>query len=155
MTPKSATTKPVIGWREWVALPELGITRIKAKIDTGARSSCLHAFHVRVIHRRGGDVVRFQVHPIQRDTRQTVEAEGWILEHRRVRSSSGHQSERLVIVTALELDGERWPIELTLTNRDEMGFRLLLGREAIRRRKLVDAGRSFLTGRPPRRRNKK
>ncbi len=138
----------VLGWREWVALPELGISRIKAKIDTGARSSSLHAFDLRTLERRGRTFVRFKVHPLQRNARETVESEAEVLEFRRVRSSSGHATNRPVIVTELELLGRRWPIELTLANRDEMGFRMLLGREAVRGRGLVDPGRSFYGGRP-------
>jgi len=146
---------PTLGWREWAALPELGIPRIKAKLDTGARSSSLHAFDLRTYDRDGKEYVRFKVHPAQRDTKATITAEAEILEYRQVRSSSGHRSRRPVILTALEIFGERWVIELTLANRDEMGFRLLLGREAIRGHGLVDAGRSFLGGRPPQAQRKK
>jgi len=147
-------TPGVVGWREWVALPELGIPAIKAKIDTGARSSSIHAFDVETFRRRGAQYVRFKVHPFQRDSAATVTAEARVIDQRRVRSSSGHADQRLVIVTELELLGERWPIELTLANRDQMGFRMLLGREAFRGRCLVDAGRSFLGGRRKRRRRR-
>jgi hypothetical protein len=148
-------TPGVVGWREWVALPALGIPAIKAKIDTGARSSAIHAFDVELFRRRRAHFVRFKVHPIQRDTETTIAAEARVLDHRHVRSSSGHADERPVIVTELELLGERWPIELTLANRDQMGFRMLLGREAFRGRCLVDAARSFLAGRPSRRRKRR
>lgn len=144
-----ATKRPVMGWREWVALPDLGIKRIKAKVDTGARSSSLHAYDIRVIRRRSGDVVRFKVHPIQRDNRTVVEAEARVLDERSVRSSSGHTSMRYVIETEVDIGGERWPIEMTLTNRDEMGFRMLLGRQAIRRRFVVDPGLSYRVGQAP------
>ena len=154
--------KQVIGWREWVALPELGIAYIKPKIDTGARSSSLHASGVEEF-RKGDEVwVRFRVHPIQRNREFGVEAEAQVLEYRNVRSSSGQKSRRPVILTEIRILGQSWPIELTLANRDEMGFRMLLGREAIRGRFLVDAGRSFYGGKPttkrkkkPRKRNKK
>lgn len=139
---------PRVGWREWVSLPDLGVPRIKAKLDTGARSSALHAWNVARFKRRGVSMVRFTIHPIQRDDRTLVEAEAVVLGERRVRSSSGQVSLRTVIRTELELLGERWPIELTLTRRDEMGFRLLLGRQALRGRIVVDPGRSFVTGRP-------
>ncbi len=139
--------KQVIGWREWVSIPELGIPRIKAKIDTGARSSCLHAFRIRVTERHGEAYVRFQIHPLQRSARETVEAEARVLEFRDIRSSSGHVTKRPVIVTELEWNGIRWPIEVTLANRDQMGFRMLLGREAVRSRFLVEPGRSFLATR--------
>ncbi len=138
--------RPVIGWREWVALPELGIRAVKAKIDTGARSSSLHAVDVETFRRRGRTWVRFQVHPHQRSTRRTVTAEARVLEFRTVRSSSGHVAQRPVIVTEIAILDQRWPIEITLANRDEMGFRMLLGREAVRRRFVVDAGRSYLGG---------
>lgn len=142
----------MIGWREWIALPELGIDRIKAKIDTGARSSSLHAFDVREHTTPAGvRMVRFVIHPVQRDTGVTVEAEAPLLARRTVRSSNGQTELRPVIRTTLRLLGRAWPIELNLTNRDAMGFRLLLGRQAVRRRLLVDAGASFVgeRKRPP------
>lgn len=139
----------VVGWREWVRLPDLGDFAVKAKIDTGARSSSLHAFGVETFRRRGVLWVRFQIHPRQRSVAMTICTEARVLEHRTVRSSSGHMTQRPVIVTDVELFGQRWPIELTLANRDEMGFRMLLGREALRRRLIVDPGRSYLAGKPP------
>lgn len=133
-----------IGWREWLALPELGIARIKAKVDTGARSSSLHAYDIEVFTRGKRDFVRFVVHPVQRETKTTVRCVAELHEHRHVKSSSGHREYRPIIRTAVELGGEIWPIDVTLTTRDEMGFRMLLGREAIRKRFLVDSGRSYL-----------
>jgi hypothetical protein len=141
---------PVVGWREWVALPELGVRSVKAKIDTGARSSSLHVFDLETFRRRGKEFVRFGIHPLQRNHRKTVWAEVEVLERRRVRSSSGHTTMRPVIRTEVRLLGETWPIEVTLANRDSMGFRMLLGRQAVRDRYLVDAGRSFYGGRPRR-----
>lgn len=135
---------PIIGWREHLALPDLGIQEVKAKIDTGARSSALHAFDVVIFECDGKKRVRFKVHPYQRDTTRTVTAEAELLEQRQVRSSGGHSQIRPVIQTIVELNSNRWLIELTLTNRDVMGFRMLLGRQAVRRRFLVDAGKSFL-----------
>ncbi len=142
----------VIGWREWVGLPDLGVAAIKVKIDTGARSSALHAFDLEVFDRGGVDWVRFGVHPIQRDWKTTIPAELPLHEMRIVRNPGGGGREELrpVVRTAVELMGERWPIELTLTRRDRMGFRMLLGRSAVRRRFVVDPGRSFLAGRPQR-----
>ena len=134
----------VIGWRERVALPELGISEIKAKIDTGARSSALHAFELEIFTHDGKQMVRFKVHPYQRDTRRTVIAEAELLEYRKIRSSNGHAQLRPVIETVVELGGKKWPLELTLTNRDEMGFRMLLGRQAVRHQWLVDPGKSFM-----------
>ncbi len=139
-----------IGWREWVALPELGVTRIKAKIDTGARSSALHAFAVERVRRRGKDVVRFAIHPLQRSSRREVVAEAEMVDERTVRSSNGVHALRPVIITRIELLGETWPIELTLASRDEMGFRMLLGRQAMRGRFLIDPGRSYMAGKPGR-----
>lgn len=143
---------PVIGWREWVGLPDFGIARIKVKVDTGARSSSLHAFDMHEFRRDGVRWVRFRVHPVQRDNRTTVEVEAPVLEYRSVRSSSGKATLRPVILTTIELLGITWPVELTLASRDEMGFRMLLGREAFRRRFLVDAGRSYYGGRQKKRR---
>lgn len=140
---------PVIGWRECIALPELRIPEIKAKIDTGARSSALHAFHIEKFERYSQEMVRFQVHPYQRDSQQTVIAEAAIFDWRHVRNSGGHAQLRPVILTVVELGSQQWQIELTLTNRDVMGFRMLLGRQAIRRRFLVNAGRSFIQSQPP------
>jgi hypothetical protein len=140
-TPKQQL--PTIGWREWVGLPDLGIPRVKAKVDTGARSSSLHAFKLKPFERDGVAWIRFEVHPRQRESREAVVVEAPILEYRSVRSSSGIAQKRPVIVTRVELLGQSWPVELTLARRDQMGFRMLLGRQAIRGRFLVDAGRSF------------
>ena len=139
---------PIIGWREWVGLPALGIEQIKVKVDTGARSSSLHALGLREFERDGEKWVRFQVHPNQRNNDKTVEVEAKILEHRYVRSSSGTASRRPVIVTEVELLGITWSAELTLASRTNMGFRMLLGREAFRQRFLVDAGNSYYGGKP-------
>ena len=145
--PSSKTRNlPIIGWREWVALPQLGIAYIKPKIDTGARSSSLHVSQIEEFQRGEALYVRFKVHPIQRNRSFGVKAEAEVLEYRNVASSSGQKSLRPVIVTEIQMLGQRWPIELTLANRDEMGFRMLLGREAIRGRFLVDAGNSFYAG---------
>lgn len=133
----------VIGWREWIGLPSLGISAVKAKIDTGATTSSLHAIHIERFRRDGKDYARFQVHPIQKNSRLTIQAEAPLVEYRSVRSSSGHESSRPVILTQIELFDEIWPIELTLANRDEMGFRMLIGRRAMKKRFLVDPGASY------------
>lgn len=142
--------KPVIGWREWVALPGLGVRAIKVKVDTGARSSALHAFEVERFRRRGEEWVRFAIHPVQRAHAPVVRAQARLLDERRVRNSGGVQELRPVIETDVVLGDARWPIELTLTSRDEMGFRMLLGRAAVRTRFLVNPGRSYLASRRPR-----
>lgn len=151
----SETTRPIIGWREWVSLPELGIKRIKVKVDSGARSSALHAFEVEPFERDGERWVRFQVHPMQHNDEKIIQVEAKVLEKRSVRSSSGKATVRPVIETTVELMGERWPIELTLANRDQMGFRMLLGRQAFRGRFLVDAEASFCGGKLKTKRKKK
>ncbi|MDX1564543.1 MAG: RimK/LysX family protein [Phycisphaeraceae bacterium] len=145
--------KPIIGWREWVLLPELCGEKIKAKIDTGARTSALHAFDLAYSEDR--QTVRFNIHPLQRDTSQTIEAEGRVVDERPVRSSGGHVTVRPVILTELQWLDHRFKIELTLVNRDHMGFRMLLGRQAIRDHFCVDPGRSFLGGRKKVKKKKK
>ena len=137
----------IIGWREVIILPQLGIDKIKAKIDTGARSSALHAFNIREFKRDGKDFIRFQVHPLQRDRITTVTSEAELLEYRKVRNSGGVAQLRPVIMTEIKLGESSWAIELTLTNRDVMGFRMLLGRQAVRNRFLIDPGRSFIQSR--------
>lgn len=136
--------KPTIGWREWVGLPDLGIAWVKAKVDTGARSSSLHAWDVHVDEAAGE--VRFAVHPFQHDDVLTVPVRAELVAVRDIRSSNGEVERRPAIVATAALCGEAVPIELTLTNRDDMGFRMLLGRSALRRRFLIDPGRSFLGG---------
>ena len=146
---------PIIGWREWVGLPDLAIPKIKVKVDTGARSSSLHAYDLEEFHHDGEKFVRFKVHPVQRKKDEVVETEAQVLEYRSVRSSSGKASMRPVIITNVALLGQTWPVELTLANRDEMGFRMLLGREAFRGRFLVDAGKSYYGGKPKRKKKSK
>lgn len=145
---RRAPASEVIGWREWVGLPDLGVETVKAKVDTGARTSSLHAFRARLFERDGEEWVRFEIHPHQRSAREARQVERPVVDHRTVRSSNGQVQQRPVIRTVVELHGRRWPIDVTLTNRDEMGFRMLLGRAAIRRRFLVDPARSF-TAPPP------
>jgi hypothetical protein len=136
--------KKTIGWREWVRLPELDVGRIKAKIDTGARTSALHAFKITPFTKDGAAYVRFVVHPLQRLRKPEITCVALVIDHRGVTDSGGRVEQRYVIRTALKLGKARWPIELTLTNRDQMGFRMLIGRQALRRRFLVDTGRSFI-----------
>ena len=135
--------KPVIGWREWVGLPDLGIDQIKVKVDTGARTSSLHAFKITPFTKDNAQYVRFFVHPLQRRRKPEIECTALVVDQRTVTDSGGNATERYVIRTTLWIGEKQWPIELTLTNRDEMGFRMLLGRQAIRRRCVVDPGRSF------------
>lgn len=139
----------VIGWREWAALPELAIPAIKVKVDTGARSSSLHAVNVEIFRDGGAEMVRFMVHPRQRSSRQTVKAVAPLADQRWVRSSGGHETLRPVIETEVALGAMRFSVELTLVGRQSMGFRMLLGRQALKHRFLVNAGRSYLFGREP------
>ena len=137
----------VIGWREWLVLPDLGVEAVKAKVDTGARTSSLHAFGLETFHEGGEERVRFKIHPEQKSSRNEVEVEVPVVDWRTVRPSSGHAELRPVIVTTIRLRDQEWKAELTLTRRDAMGFRMLLGRQALRRRFVVDPGRSYLGGR--------
>lgn len=137
----------MIGWREWLALPDLSVPRIKVKVDTGARTSALHAFDVVHFERDGIPWVRFAVHPLQRDMSTVQQAEAPLVDERWIRSSSGKQTRRPVILTTMVLGEYRWRAELTLVRRDMMGFRMLLGRQAVRRRFWVDPGASFRMGR--------
>lgn len=136
----------MVGWREWVALPDFGVPRIKAKVDTGARTSVLHAFRVQEFVEADTLWARFEIHPAQRSSRDSRTVIAPVVEHRRIRSSNGSVQNRPVIRTTLEILGQQFTIDLTLTNRDEMGFRMLIGRVALRRRFLVDPTRSYYGG---------
>lgn len=144
----SSQSHQVIGWREWIQLPTLEVPWIKCKVDTGARSSCLHAFNKKVVERDGQSWIRFSVHPVQRKQKPTYECEALITEYRKVKSSNGQTELRPVIMADVILLDRRWTIELTLSNRDEMGFRMLLGREAVKGRFLVDSGNSYYSSPP-------
>lgn len=138
-----------VGWREWIALPDFGVRAIKAKIDTGARTSAIHAWNIDPFERDGRYWVRFQLHPIQGSSAlRRCEAE--LSDQRKVRNSGGKVEQRFIIETNLRLGDESWPIELSLASRDEMGFRLLLGRTALAGHVLVDPRASFVLGVPKR-----
>ncbi|GAA4663525.1 ATP-dependent zinc protease family protein [Frondihabitans cladoniiphilus] len=148
MADETKTAEPfVAGWREWAGLPGLGVPYIKVKLDTGARSSALHAFDLEELP---GDRVRFSVHPWQESEADAVTVEHAIHDRRVVRSSSGHTEERIVILTEIRLAKRTIQAETTLSNRTQMGFRMLVGREALRQGFLVDPAGSFLAGRAPR-----
>ena len=140
----------MIGWREWVALPDWGVPAIKVKIDTGARTSALHAFDIETFEADGVAMARFAIHPWQDSASDVVVVEAPLLERRQVRSSSGAAKVRPVVLTTMVLAGRSEQVEVTLTRRDEMGFRMLIGRQALRRRFVVDSGRSYLCGKPDR-----
>jgi hypothetical protein len=135
--------RPVIGWREWVLLPNLLSLPIKAKIDTGARTSSIHSFGTRRFSDGGAPHVEFLLHPLQGQETPEISCIAPIKDERWVKSSNGESEFRIVIETSARLGKIVWPIELTLADRDVMGFRMLLGREALRRRFLVDSGRSY------------
>jgi len=150
MSKRSNKDLPIIGWREWISLEQLGIQAIKAKVDSGARSSSLHVFELQDFERDGVQWVRFKVHPIQANSTIEKEVETPVLEYRSVRSSSGKAAIRPVIETQLSMMGQTWPIEITLARRDKMRFRMLLGRQAFRGRFLLDSGASYYGGKPSR-----
>ena len=133
-----------IGWREWVSLPDLGIRNIKAKVDTGARTSALHAFALHPFIEDGKERIRFDIHPVQHNVMEVVTCVADIVEKRWVTDSGGHREERFVILTPLLIGKRKIPIEITLTERDTMLFRMLLGRSAIRRKFIVNPARSFV-----------
>jgi hypothetical protein len=142
-------SRVLIGWKEWVALPDLGLASVKAKVDTGARTSSLHAFDVKAYKERGQLKVKFKVHPVQRrsDVIQTCTAT--VVDHRLVSDSGGHREKRYVIVTTLVIGSLKFPIEMTLANRETMSYRMLIGRSAMHQL-LIDPFHSYLLGKPER-----
>ncbi|QPJ62911.1 MAG: ATP-dependent zinc protease [Candidatus Nitronauta litoralis] len=131
-----------IGWREWVSFPELKIKTIKAKIDTGARTSALHVSNIKI--RKKTNTVSFTIHPVQRQRLPVQNTKGKLVGERAIKSSNGETTIRPVVKTKLKIGKRLYFIELTLVNRDLMGFRLLLGRSALKKRFLVNPGQSFL-----------
>lgn len=135
----------IIGWREWLSLPDIGIHEIKAKVDTGARTSALHATNLHSFRKGGKPWARFDVQPMQGNSSVVVRCEAPVRDHREIKNSSGNVDLRVVIETTLAFGDLQWPIEVTLTNRRDMRFRMLLGRTALSGRALVDPRKSFLT----------
>lgn len=139
--------KLTVGWREWIALPELAIPHIKAKVDTGARTSALHAIDIEPFDRDNKPWVRFTVQPVQRHRELKVHCEAPVVEQREVMDSGGHRETRYVISTQLQLGGHKKLIEVTLTSRYGMRFRMLLGRTAMKPDIVCDPGSSYMLGR--------
>ena len=136
--------KLVVGWREWVSLPDLDIARMKAKVDTGAQTSALHATAIKIVRIQGKSYVRFWTAPHQRSGSGKKKMQAPLWGNKKVKSSTGHITDRPTILTRLKLGNRVFPIKLTLVNRDLMGFRMLIGREALRKRFVVDSGRSYI-----------
>jgi hypothetical protein len=136
-----------LGWREWCALPDLELPAIKTKVDTGARTSALHTFRLEAFSEDGVDYVRFWVHPLQRNGELVRECRAPIRDERLVSDSGGHKEMRYIIETRVRIGDICWPIEMSLTNRDTMRFRMLLGRTAMKDQVLVDPSVSYLNGR--------
>lgn len=148
------TELDVLGWREWIGFPDLGISQIKAKVDTGARTSCLHAFLVEPFEQEGALWVRFDIHPNQNNSSEVLSCTAPVLDKRVVKDSGGHEELRYVIETVISIGDRQHTVEVTLTDRDTMKFRVLLGRTAIRRLYVVDSGRSYVRGKRKRKMKK-
>lgn len=153
MAAKPISTR-IIGWREWIKLPDLGIKWIKAKIDTGASSSSLHAYDIEIVKKDGREFVQFKIQPLQKNRVKIVDASAPVHEFRKVRSSNGQTTTRPVIRTTVEIYSTRYEIDVTLFDRTKMGFRMLIGREALHERFVVDASKSYCGGKPRKRKSK-
>jgi ribosomal protein S6--L-glutamate ligase len=140
--------KIILGSEEWCSFPELGIPTIKARVDSGAKTSALHAINIAPFKKEAKNWVKFDINPIQNNVKTVIHCEAPLVDKRIVKSSSGFREERYVIQTNLEIGNSNWLIEMTLTNRDSMGFRMLLGREAMSGRVLVDPEQQYLLGQP-------
>lgn len=144
----SRRTRKTIGWREWVQLPQFGVNEMKVKVDTGADSSSLHAFNMERFSRDDGEWVRFEIHPRQRSRKPAIVCEALVVKERKVKNPGGRTELRPVIRTSLIVAGREIDAMVNLTTRDEMSFRMLVGRRTIRKHFIVDPGRSYLGGRP-------
>ena len=149
--PANSPSLLTVGWREWVGLPEIGLLAVRAKVDTGAATSALHAFDVRTEREGGALMARFLAKPIRRPAKLVIECVAPVVDQREVMSSSGHTEARVVIGTQLRLgtqaDSPSWDIEVTLTDRELLRFPMLLGREAMEGYLRVDPGESYMLGR--------
>ncbi len=140
------TGKIKLGWREWISLPELNVLAIKTKVDTGAKTSALHAFYVERYQKNSVDMVELLIQRIQSNSDVQVECHDAILDGRKVADSSGHKEKHYIIQSLISIGDQSWPIELSLTNRDTMRFRMLLGRRAMENGVIVDPGASYING---------
>jgi ribosomal protein S6--L-glutamate ligase len=138
--------KIILGSEEWCSFPELGIPAIKARVDSGAKTSALHAINIAPFIKDDENWVKFDINPIQKNIKTVIHCEAKLVDKRIVKSSSGYREQRYVIQTQIEIGHQNWIIEMTLTNRDSMGFRMLLGREAMSGRVLVDPEQKYLLG---------
>ncbi|WP_188151271.1 ATP-dependent zinc protease family protein [Teredinibacter waterburyi] len=142
----TATIKKLIGCEEWCSFPSLGIAAIKARVDSGAKTSCIHAMNIRVVKREGVRWVKFDIHPLQKNRRTHLSCEAKLVDRRVIKSSSGDTQKRVVIAVPMTLGDDTWEVQLTLTNRDSMGYRMLLGREAMVGRVIIDPELQFCMG---------
>lgn len=148
MSAKTSSKLLTVGWREWAALPELGVAHIKVKVDTGARTSALHAFNLKTFTNNGATWARFEVHPLQHSQEEVVQVEVPVMDWRKVKSSNGRSERRPLIRTTVVLGEQAWEVDVTLTRRDLMSFRMLLGRQALRKRAIVDVSKSYVFAKP-------
>ena len=137
----------IIGWKEWCSIPDIGIPAIKVKVDTGAKTSCIHAYDIERFDDNGVKSVRFKVHPLQKNERLEIECSAPLYDYRNVTSSNGEREKRYVIKEPLILGSQTHDIEITLSSRHEMQFRMLLGRDALTQfQVVVDTTKSFTRG---------
>lgn len=142
--------KILVGWQEWCSMPYLGVKYIKAKVDTGAKTSALHAFNIKEFIKNQKKYISFEIHPLQNNDHIRIKAEAEVIDERYITSSNGHKEKRYVISTELNLGDEKYNIELTLTNRDALRFRMLLGRDALKRHCIVDPSKKNCITKYPR-----
>jgi ribosomal protein S6--L-glutamate ligase len=140
--------KIIIGAREWCSLPNLGIELIKAKVDSGAKTTALHADNLEKFYKNDEKWVKFSIKPLKSRQDLIVQCEAKLLEKRIIKSSNGSKEERVVIESDLVLGNKTYPIEITLTNRKLMGFNMLLGRQAMEGKNLIDCNLRYILGKP-------
>jgi len=147
LTKKIIKEKLVVGSLETCDLPEIGIVDLQVRVDTGAKTSSLHVDNLEKIQRDGKPWIAFDIHPDVHNVDQVIRCKAPLHDVRKIKSSNGVAEERFVIKTALKLADQAWPIEITLTNRADMRNLMLLGRQGMGKRLLVDPSKTFLLGR--------